>query len=79
MRTTLNLDDGLIRELMDATQAKTKTAAITQAASELVRRKKLEKLKSLSGKIHLSVDRAKRERVELLRQRKLTRPRHGHR
>ena len=59
MRTTLNLDDQLIDELMKATQARTKTEAITQAISDLIRRKKLEELKSLSGKIHLAVDRKK--------------------
>ncbi|HEX6726138.1 MAG TPA: type II toxin-antitoxin system VapB family antitoxin [Nitrospira sp.] len=40
MRTTLNLNEKLIRELMVVTSAKTKTDAIHQAASELIRRKK---------------------------------------
>jgi hypothetical protein len=39
MRTTLDLNEKLIRELMDVTSAKTKTDAIHQAASELIRRK----------------------------------------
>jgi Arc/MetJ family transcription regulator len=56
MRTTLNLDDRLLAELMRVTEAKTKTAAIQQAMADLVRRKKLDKLKSLSGKIRLRLN-----------------------
>lgn len=67
MRTTLDLNEKLIRELMDVTSAKTKTKtdAIHQAASELIRRKKLDQLKSLSGKIHLDLDWKKLEQTEL--------------
>lgn len=39
MRTTLDLDEKLIRQLMNVTAAKTKTDAIHQAAAELIRRK----------------------------------------
>ena len=56
MRTTLDLNEKLIRELMDVTAAKTKTDAIHQAASELIRRKKMDQLKSLSGKIRLDLE-----------------------
>ena len=38
MRTTLDLDEKLIRQLMDVTAAKTKTDAIHHAAAELIRR-----------------------------------------
>lgn len=62
MRTTLDLNEKLIRELMDVTSAKTKTEAIHQAAAELIRRKKLDRLKSLSGKLHLDLVRIKRGR-----------------
>lgn len=68
MRTALNLDETLVSELMKATQAKTKTGAITFAISDLIRRKKLEKLKGLSGKIHLALDRKTVKRAELRRQ-----------
>ncbi|OQW34289.1 MAG: hypothetical protein A4E19_02175 [Nitrospira sp. SG-bin1] len=79
MRTTLDLNEKLIRELMDVTSAKTKTDAIHQAASELIRRKKLDRLKSLSGKIHLDLDWKKLEQNEIRRQVSLKRRRHGHR
>jgi Arc/MetJ family transcription regulator len=79
MRTTLNLDDELVQELMKATQARTKTDAIHQAISDMIRRKKLDKLKSLSGKIRINLDWQKQEDVEIRQQKKLARRRHGHR
>ncbi|MHB8482558.1 MAG: type II toxin-antitoxin system VapB family antitoxin [Nitrospiria bacterium] len=79
MRTTLDLDEELIKKLLKATEARSKTEAIHIAASELIRRKKLEKLKSLSGKIHIDLNWQKREKRELTRQKKLTSARHGHR
>ena len=79
MRTTLDLNEKLIRELMTVTSAKTKTDAIHQASSELIRRKKLDQLKSLSGKIHLDLAWQKLERAEIRHQISLKRRRHGHR
>jgi hypothetical protein len=54
MRTTMSLDDALIKELMEVTGARTRTDAIHLAVSEFIRRKKLEGLKALSGKIQLA-------------------------
>ena len=79
MRTTLNLNEKLIRELMVVTSAKTKTDAIHQAASELIRRKKMDALKSLSGKILLDLEWRKLEQTEIRHQASLKRRRHGHR
>ncbi|MFZ5863555.1 MAG: type II toxin-antitoxin system VapB family antitoxin [Nitrospirota bacterium] len=79
MRTTLDLDEDLIKELLKATDARSKTEAIHLAAAELIRRRKLDKLKSLSGKILINVDWAKRERVETARQKRVTRRWRGHR
>lgn len=79
MRTTLDLDEKLIRQLMNVTAAKTKTDAIHQAAAELIRRKKLDQLKSLSGTIHLDLDWKRLESVELQHQSSLKRRRYGHR
>jgi hypothetical protein len=79
MRTTLDLNEKLIRELMDVTAAKTKTDAIHQAASELIRRRKLDQLKSLSGKIRLDLNWKQLEEVEIRHQAALKRRRHGHR
>lgn len=79
MRTTLDLNERLMRELMDVTAAKTKTEAIHQAAAELIRRKKLDQLKSLSGTIHLDLDWKSLEQAEIRHQAVLKRRRHGHR
>lgn len=79
MRTTLDLNEKLIRELMDVTAAKTKTEAIHQAATELIRRKKLNQLKALSGTIHLNLDWKELEEAEIRHQASLKRRRHGHR
>lgn len=79
MRTTLNLDDELVQELMKATRARTKTDAIHQAISDMIRRKKIDKLKALSGKIRINLDWRKQEDVEIRQQKKLARRWHGHR
>ncbi|WP_173050063.1 type II toxin-antitoxin system VapB family antitoxin [Nitrospira sp. KM1] len=79
MRTTLDLNQHLIEQLMKATSAKTKTEAIHLAAHELIRRKKLDQLKNLSGKIHLDLDWKQLEQVEVRHQTSLKRRRHGHR
>jgi len=65
MRTTLSLDDRLIKELMEVTGAKTKTEAIHLAISEFIRRKKLEGLLALEGKVHLDLDWRELEELEL--------------
>ncbi|MGH7256305.1 MAG: type II toxin-antitoxin system VapB family antitoxin [Nitrospirales bacterium] len=75
MRTTLDLGQNLIEELMKVTAAKTKTDAIHQAAADLIRRKKLERLKSLSGKVYLDLDWRKLEHAELRHQATLERRR----
>jgi hypothetical protein len=79
MRTTLDLNEKLMRELMNVTAAKTKTDAIHQAAAELIRRKKLDQLKSLSGTIHLDLNWKSLEQAEIRHQAVLKRRRHGHR
>jgi len=51
MRTTVTLDEKLVKELMKFTDAKTKTAAVTIAVKEQIRRAKLKKLAGLLGTI----------------------------
>jgi Arc/MetJ family transcription regulator len=79
MRTTLNLDNKLLADLMRVTDAKTKTDAIQEAMAALIRRKKLDKLRSLSGKIRLRTNREAQEKSELRRQARLKARWHGHR
>jgi len=79
MRTTLDLDEKLIEELLKATEAKTKTEAIHQAIAEMIRKKKIEKLKSLSGKIRFDLGWKEMKKIELREQKKRLRRIRGHR
>ena len=51
MGTRISLDQALVRELMKYSDHSTKTAAVTEAVKEQLRRAKLKKLASLFGKI----------------------------
>lgn len=79
MRTTLDLDENLVKELMAVTKAKTKTAAIHLAIMEFIRRRRLEGLKALSGKLHLDLDWRELEERELKAQEKRERLLRGRR
>ena len=68
MRTTMSLDERLIKELMEVTGAKSRTEAIHRAIAELIRRKKLEELKALSGKIRIADNWRALEAAELKEQ-----------
>ena len=79
MRTTLNLDETLLKDLMAVTKAKTKTEAIHHALSEYVRREKLRRLKALSGKIRFDLTWQEMEAQELKAQEEHERLWRGHR
>ena len=51
MRTTVTLDENLVRELVKFSNAKTKTAAVALAVREQIRRAKLKKLAGLLGTV----------------------------
>jgi hypothetical protein len=51
MRTTVTIDENLVRELVKLSDAKTKTAAVAFAVQEQIRRAKLKKLASLLGTV----------------------------
>ncbi|MBW1692675.1 MAG: type II toxin-antitoxin system VapB family antitoxin [Deltaproteobacteria bacterium] len=51
MRTTVTLDENLVRELVKFSGAKTKTAAVALAVKEQIRRAKLKKLSGLLGTV----------------------------
>jgi hypothetical protein len=65
MRATLNIPDTLISDLLKVTGEKTKTRAICLAIKDFIRRKRREKLLSLSGKIHVDLDWKEMEEIEL--------------
>jgi Arc/MetJ family transcription regulator len=56
MRTTLDLPEDLIDEVMKSLQFKSKTDTVVHALRELLRRRRLEDLKGLAGKLVLEVD-----------------------
>lgn len=49
MKTTLNIDEKLLREAMAVSRVKTKTDAVELGLRELIRRHKFEQLASLGG------------------------------
>lgn len=53
MRATLSIPDHLIEDLVKETGAKTKTRAITKAIEDYLKKRRLEKLLSLQGKLDL--------------------------
>ena len=56
MRTTINVEDEIFKDIMRLTEAKTKTEAVNKALAEYVRFRKKQDLLSLSGKIKIDED-----------------------
>jgi Arc/MetJ family transcription regulator len=53
MRTTINVEDGVMEKLMRYTKSKTRTQAVNSALSDWVRHLKIEKLRALRGKLYM--------------------------
>ena len=56
MRTTLDIPEGLIDEARRVLGFKSKTDTVVLSLQELVRRKRIEELKSLMGSVMLDID-----------------------
>ncbi len=56
MRTTLDVDPRLLEAVVSLTNEKNKGRAVTKALEEYVRRKRIEDLLSLRGKLDLDFD-----------------------
>jgi hypothetical protein len=56
MRTTLDLPEPLIDEARRLLGFKSKTDTVVVSLQELVRRKRIEELKSMLGKVKLDID-----------------------
>ena len=65
MRATLNIPDGLIDEVQRLSGEKTKTQAIVTVMEEYVRRRKMEDLLALRGKVVIEYDWEREEEAEL--------------
>jgi Arc/MetJ family transcription regulator len=56
MRTTLDLPEELLKEAQNLLGFKSKTDTVVLSLTELVRRRRIDELKSLAGKIELELD-----------------------
>ena len=56
MRTTLDLDEAKIQELMHLLNVRSKTEAIELAIDECLRAKRRSRLKALAGRVHVAED-----------------------
>jgi len=56
MRTTLILPDGLIDAAREAAGLSSKTDTVVHALKEIVRRKQIEDLKGMFGKVNIRLD-----------------------
>jgi Arc/MetJ family transcription regulator len=56
MRTTLDLPSELIEEAMETLRFKSKTDTVVHALRELIRRRRIEELKGLAGRVPLEID-----------------------
>jgi len=64
MRTTLNIPDNLMSDLLSKTRLKSKTKAICIALEDYLYKKKVESLLSLKGKIKINSNKNKLDRLE---------------
>jgi Arc/MetJ family transcription regulator len=62
MRTTLDLPEEVVEEARKLLGFKSKTDTVIVSLRELIRRRRIEELKSLSGKIDLKIDLPKSRR-----------------
>jgi Arc/MetJ family transcription regulator len=62
MRTTLNVPDDLMQEALRITRFRSKTDVVIYSLKELIRRRRLEELKELKGKVHIDIDRKRSRR-----------------
>jgi len=77
MRTTLNLDDSLISDLLDCVNEKSKTKAITIAIKDYLKRQKIEEILACQGKLDIEDNWKNLEDVEMQPSKNKTRPQHS--
>lgn len=53
MRTTLKIDDLLMKKLLEITQEKSKTRAITTAIKDYIKKKQIKEILSYQGKLDI--------------------------
>ena len=65
MRATLNIPDELIAEVQNITGAKSRTEAVVTAIQEFIRKRRMEQLLALKGRIEIDYDWEREEKLEL--------------
>jgi hypothetical protein len=55
MRATVTIEKEILDELIKETKAKSKATAVRQAVKEYLRRKKVERIKSMRGKLEFDL------------------------
>ncbi|TET44076.1 type II toxin-antitoxin system VapB family antitoxin [candidate division TA06 bacterium] len=63
MRTLIDIDEKTLKEALKLTKAKTKKEVVNLSLKELVRHKRIERLKSRLGKTDLDLDLKRLERM----------------
>lgn len=53
MRTTLDIDEKLLEEVLKLTGEKSKSRAVCKAVEEYIRRKRIEELRQMAGTVDL--------------------------
>ncbi len=66
MRTTLNIDGLLIKQLLAATHEKTKTRAITIAIKDYLKKKQIKKILSYQGSVGIQDNWQQLEKEEIM-------------
>ncbi|MBN2684852.1 MAG: type II toxin-antitoxin system VapB family antitoxin [Pontiellaceae bacterium] len=56
MRTTLDLPETLVNEALKLSKGKTKTATITEALEDFVRKNRVQDLRNYKGAVDLDID-----------------------
>lgn len=77
MRTTLNIDEGLLDQVLEATGEKTKSKAVSEALGDYIRRIKIEELRAMAGSALIEDTRPAQKDADARRQRLLDRLRDG--
>ena len=55
MRSTVTLEKAMLDELLTETHAKNKTTAVKEAIADYLRRRRVEKIKSMKGKLRFDL------------------------
>ena len=71
MRTTLNIDEDVIGKVVKATGEKSKSKAVNKALKEYLKRKAIDELRAMSGKIDIEDNWRELEKLEIEEQKKI--------